>query len=246
MKHLATVMIEVGLKLKPTKCRQEVEYLGHVITPQGLKTSEKHIAAVREFPIPETVRDVRRFLGMASYYRRFIPQFAKIAQPLQEGYCVEQQCQEAMDNLKLKLISAPVLAYPDFSRPFILETDASIQVVLSQVREDRRPHPVAYASRPLSPSEKNYGITDLETLAVVWSVSHFQSYLNGHDVTVYTDHSAVKAVLTNPKSSSKHARWWIKVHASGIKSVNVVYRPGKENTNADALSSTCQAERRDD
>lgn len=251
VKHLATVMnrlIEVGLKLKPTKChfcRQEVEYLGHVITPHGLKTSEKHIAAVREFPIPETVRDVRRFLGMASYYRRFIPQFAKIAQPLHAltkkdiVFKWTQQCQEAMDILKLKLISAPVLAYPDFERPFILETDASIQglgVVLSQVREDGRSHPVAYASRALSPSEKNYGITDLETLAVVWSVGHFQSYLYGHDVTIYTDHSAVKAVLTNPQSSGKHARWWIKVHASGIKSVNVVYRPGKENANADALS----------
>ena len=251
MKHLAIVMnrlIEVGLKLKPSKCHfccQEVEYLGHVITPQGLKTSEKHIAAVREFPTPESVRDVRRFLGMASYYRRFIPQFARIAHPLHAltkkdvTFTWTPECQKAMEVLKLKLICAPVLAYPDFKEAFILETDASIQglgAVLSQVQKDGRPHPIAYASRSLSLSEKNYGITDLETLAVVWSISHFQSYLYGHDVTIYTDHSAVKAVLTNPQSSGKHARWWIKVHASGIKSVNIVYRPGKENVSADALS----------
>ena len=88
----------------------------------------------------------------------------------------------------------------------------------------------------MSPPEKNYGITDLETLAVVWSISHFQSYIYGHDVTIYTDHSAVKAVLTNPQSSGKHARWWIEVHTSGIRSVNIVYRPGKESVSADVLS----------
>ena len=119
----------------------------------------------------------------------------------------------------------------------ILETDASVKglgAVLSQKQEDGRFHPVAYASRALSSQEKNYGITDLETLAVVWAISHFHAYLYGHEVTIYTDHSAVKAVLETP--SGKHARWWTKIYSRGVKKVNIVYRSGKENLNADTLS----------
>ena len=97
-------------------------------------------------------------------------------------------------------------------------------------------HPVAYASRALTPAEKNYAITELETLAVVWAITHFHVYLYGHDVTVYTDHTAVKAVLETPSPNGKHARWWTRVYGSGVESVHIVYRAGKENTNADALS----------
>lgn len=95
---------------------------------------------------------------------------------------------------------------------------------------------VAYASRSLSPAERNYCVTDLETLAVVWAMQHFRVYLYGHKVTVFTDHSADKAVLGAPGSSGKHARWWSKVLGSGVKEVNIVYRLGKENDRADASS----------
>ena len=138
-----------------------------------------------------------------------------------------------------------MLAYPSFETAFVLETDASLQglgAVLSQIQEDAQLHPVAYASRALSPSERNYGITELETLAVVWAVSHFYPYLYGHEVTVYTDHSAVKAVLETPNPSSKHARWWTKVYGQGVKKVEIRYRLGKSNTNADALSRSPQAQ----
>ena len=113
-------------------------------------------------------------------------------------------------SLKTKLASPPVLAYPCFSKAFTLETDASIQglgAVLSQVQEDGKPHPVAYASRALNPSEKNYSVTELETLAVVWAVTHFHYYLYGNSVTVLTDYSAVKAVLETSNPTGKHARW---------------------------------------
>ena len=126
-----------------------------------------------------------------------------------------------------------------------LETDASLKglgAVLSQLQEDNRLHPVAYASRSLLAVEKRYAVTELETLAVVWAISHFHAYLYGHDVTVYTDHSAVKAVLETPSPSAKHARWWSKVYASGVRSVQIVYRPGKENSSADALSRNPQSE----
>ena len=94
-------------------------------------------------------------------------------------------------------------------------------------------HPVAYASRAL---EKNYAITELETLAVVWAVTHFCSYLYGHKVTIYTDHSAVKAVLETPNPTGKHAGWWTCIYGLGLKKLNILYRPGRENSNADALS----------
>ena len=120
----------------------------------------------------------------------------------------------------------------------MLETDASILglgAVLSQVRPDNQLHLIAYASRALNNSEKRYGITELETLAVVWAISHFHHYLYGNKVTVLTDHTAVKAVLQAANPSAKHVRWWTKVYGRGVRSVNIKYRAGRENKNADAL-----------
>ena len=132
-----------------------------------------------------------------------------------------------------------MLAYPSFDREFILETDASIKglgAVLSQ-KQDGKLHPIAFTSKALNPQE-NYAITELETLAVVWAITHFHYYLYGHRVTVYTDHSAVKAVLETPHPSGKHARWWTRVYGRGMKEVQIVNRAGRENTTADALSTS--------
>ena len=241
---------EVGLKLKPTKCqfiREEVEYLGHMITPQGLKPNPQLVQAVQEFPTPSSVKTLRQFLGLSSYYRRFIMGFSMIAQPLNQltrkgvEFSWTAECQEAFMTLKQKLITSPVLAYPSFGKEFVLETDASLLglgAVLSQPQDDER---IAYASRALSPQEANYSITELETLAVVWAVTYFHTYLYGHSVTVFTDHTAVKAVLETPNPSGKHARWWTKVYGKGIKEVKILYRPGRVNLNADALSHSPQA-----
>ena len=253
LKKVLQRLIEVGLKLKPTKChfiRQEVDFLGHVITPQGLKTRQHHIDAITEFPVPQSVTEVRQFMGLASYYRRFVKNFAQIAQPLhaltRKGatYNWSESCQEAFDELRKRLTEAPILVYPSFDRKFILETDASIRGlggVLSQYQDDKKLHPVAFASRALNPAERNYSITDLETLAVVWGISHFRTYLYGQRVTVYTDHAAVKAVLQSPNTSGRHARWWTRVYGAGLREVNIVYRAGKENPIADALSRNPQA-----
>ena len=105
-------------------------------------------------------------------------------------------------------------------------------IILSQFQEDNRLHLVTYASRALSDQEKRYAITELETLVVVWAMSHFHSYLYGHDVTVLTDLSAVKAVLCTPG----HARWWTRVYGAGIRNVDIIYRAERDNANADALS----------
>ena len=144
-----------------------------------------------------------------------MPQLAKIAEPLHHLTRKETriywspECQQSFENLKARLSEAPILAYPSFERDFVLETDASLSglgAVLSQEQSDGKSHPISYVSRALAPPEKNYRITDLETLAVVWVMSHFHYYLYGHRVTVYTDHSAVRAVLEAPNPTGKHAR----------------------------------------
>ena len=251
LNHLTEVISRLrtaGLKLKPAKChfiRQHVEYLGHLITPDGISPNPARIQAVQDFPVPTSVKEVQQFVGLASYYRRFIAGFANIAQPLhnltRKGavFTWTDQCKEAFKVLKSKLISSPVLCYPDFSRSFCLETDASIKglgAILSQHHSDGKLHPVAYASRALAPQEKKYAATEMETLAVVWAVSHFHAYLYGHDVVVYTDHSAVQAVLETPSPNGKHARWWSKLFGAGLKSIKIVYRAGQDNKHADALS----------
>ena len=126
--------------------------------------------------------------------------------------------------MKRKLTEATVLPYPAFGQEFVLETDASISGLgagLSQKQADGKIHPIAYASHSLNTAEKNYGITELETLAVVWAISHYHSYLYGHDVTVLTDHSAIKSVFGAPTLSGKHARWWTRVYGHGFKNVKI-------------------------
>ena len=250
IRHLELVLkmlTEANLKLKPEKCiffRQEVEYLGYRITSSGLQTSQCHVEAVKNFPQPTDVKGVRTFLGLTSYYSHFVRSFAKLAQPLhaltrKSNFQWSEECQEAFKTLKDCLNKAPILAYPDFKACFYLETDASVQglgCVLSQIKNDGKLHPIAFASRALSPGERNYSITELETLAIVWGISHFRAYLYVSDITIYTDHSAIKSVLLYPHAVGKHARWWSRVFNSGINEVEILYRPGRDNACADALS----------
>ena len=238
--HVIQCFADTGLKFKPSKChfiRQQVEYLGHLIIPSAILPNPVRVSAVQQFPVPSSVKEVRQFVGLTSYYHRFIKGFAHIAQPLHN--LTQKECQAAFQQLKSCFTNSPVLCYPTFNQSFILETDASQQglgAVLSQGQSDGKLHPVAYPSRILSPAEKRYTITDLEILAVVWAVTHFHAYLYGHDVLVYTDHSAVRAVLETPSASGKHARWWSKLFSSGLRSIKIVYHPGKDNASADALS----------
>ena len=138
-------------------------------------------------------------------------------------------------------MTAPVLSYPRYNHDFTLETDAfvlDLGAVLSQVQDDGRLHPVSYASRALSVPEKNYSITELETLAVVWTMFHYHHHLYCHTVTVITDHTAVKAVLETPSPTGKHAGWRKKVYGRGVRKPGIVYCTGRENVSADALSQS--------
>ena len=247
IQHLQQVFLclrSVGLLLHPKKCRfaePSVSYLGHIVSKDGILPDPGKVSAVQQFPVPTTVKGVRQFLGLASYYRRFVPNFAKIARPL---YVLTKQtvpfqwtsnCQNSFEHLKCLLASPPVLAYPDFEATFILHTDASgdgLGAVLEQ-DNDGQSHPLAYASRTLSKHEANYGVTELEELAIVWALRHFRAYLLGHKCIVYTDHSPLKAVLAPPRSSGQRARWGDTLAEFDLE---VRYKSGHKNTNADALS----------
>ena len=183
-------------------------------------------------------------LGLASYYRRFIPNFAKVAKPLHNlmkkgvAFYWSKECEEAFAKLKQLLISAPVLAYPEFGsgKSFILETDACVEglgAILSQPQEDGSIHPLAYASRSLDKHERNYGISELETLGLVWAVRYFRNYLLGHPCIVYTDHVACLSILNSSRPSGKLARWALTIQEMDLA---IRHKPGKKNQNADALS----------
>ena len=235
---------KAGLCLKPKRCafaRQEVTYLGHVISEAGISVDSTKIEKIQSYPIPMGLKPLRQFLGIASYYRRFTPQFSIIAEPL---YAFTHKntpfvwTQAAFEKLKELLITPPILAFPNVELPFILETDASgvgLGAVVSQ-QQGSGPtscRPTAYASRTLQKHKRNYGISELEALAVVWATKHFHAYLYGHQCKVFTDHSALKSLLNTPHPSGKLARWGLALQELGLQ---IEYRPGKQNAVADALS----------
>ena len=210
---------EAGLKLKPSKCNfllKQVQYLGHTISDRGISPDARKVEAVKNFPKPIDLKSLRSFLGLASYYRRFIPGFSAKVNPLFKltrknvDFFWSDDCQAAFDRLKQLLIDSPLLVFPDFSQGFMMETDAArigLGAVLAHEVEDGTLHPVAYASRTLQPHEQNYGATELEALGVVWATKHFRHYLYGHKCVIFTDNEALKSLLNTTHPSSKLARW---------------------------------------
>ena len=207
---------KAGLKLKPSKCeffKSEITYLGHVVSNKGIATDPKKIRAIRQWPRPKTVTEVRRFTGLTNYYRKFIHGYAKVARPLHDlvsgknakkkRTTVEwtEDCEKSFDQLKQLCSNTPVLAYPDYKQKFKLYTDASesgLGAVLTQVKEDGLERPVAYASRTLSKSEKNYDAHKLEFLALKWAITdRFHEYLYGGTFDVFTDNNPLTYVLSS-------------------------------------------------
>ena len=171
-----------------------------------------------------------------------MPCFSAVAQPLYAltrkdvPFQWSEGCEAAFVQLKTLLTKSPVLAYPQFGKPFLLETDVlgvGLGAVLSQEQPDGTIRPISFASRTLQPHEKAYGISELEALGVVWAVKHYRHYLYGHHCTVFTDHEALKSLLNTPQPSGKLARWDMALQELDLK---MEYRPGKANGRADALS----------
>ena len=221
--------------------RKEVSYLGHVISEDGVLPDRTKTRAIQEYPTPQNVKQLRSFLGLMSYYRRFVQNFSHIAASLHkllkkdavyEWTVVHEQ---AFQTLKGKLITPPVLKYPDFNQPFILTTDASgegLGAVLSQ-GGITRDLPVAFASRTLNRAERNYSTTEQELLAIVWGMHYFRPYLYGRKFTVVTDHKPLTWIMNVKDPGSRLLRWRIMLEEYDY---DIVYRKGALNTNADALS----------
>ncbi|KAJ2937257.1 hypothetical protein O0L34_g19474 [Tuta absoluta] len=183
---------------KSTFFRNELKYLGYVVNSKGLQVDAGKVDAILKFPTPANKKDVKRFLGTASWYRRFVPNFSSIGGPLNKltsttkksgGFVWTKEAEESFTKLKECLISAPILACPDFDKAFQVHTDASdygVGAMLTQTI-DGVEHPIAYMSKALSAQEKNYSITEREALAVLVALEHWRCYLdNGHKFTVYT------------------------------------------------------------
>lgn len=233
-----------GLKLKPCKCqflKPEVKYLGHILSSEGVRPDPGKLNSIHEFPIPRSAREVRQFLGLIGYYRRHVAGFAEKAKPLtrltssKSGFAWDNEAQQAFELMKTALTTAPLLKFPDFSKDFVLMTDASgkaLGAVLAQ-DVDGVEHPVAYASRQLNETEQKYGATELECLAVVWAVRHFRCYLYGRQFKVVTDCNSLRWLMTSRDPNSRLARWNLLLQEHNFE---IVHRAGKLHQNADALS----------
>jgi hypothetical protein len=234
---------EAGLRLSPSKCqllRNKVKCLGHIINTEGVFADPEKTEAVREWPEPGNVSHVRSFLGLCSYYRRFVKDFA-IAHPLHQ--LVEKkkvfewttECQCAFDKLKQKLVNSPILGLPLEDIPFILDTDASdcsTGAVLSQI-VDGQERVVAYHSKTLNKSERNYCVTRRELLSVVRAVKQFHVYLLGRRFTLRTDHSSLQWLVNFREPEGQMCRWLQQLQGYDFE---IQHRPGKIHGNADALS----------
>ena len=243
-----------GLMLKPTKFdlfKQQINYLGHVVSKEGVSTNPDKITAVTEWPQPTTVTEVRSFLGFVSYYRKFTPNFSKVAKPLNqllqnlEGtpsqkkkvkvYWGPEQ-QDAFETLQKLCAESSILAYADFKAPFVLNTDASgdgLGAVLYQVQDGKK-RVIAYASRSLSKSKRNYPVHKLEFLALKWAITDkFHEYLYDSEFQVLANNNPLTYVLTTGKFDATGHRW---VAALSNYMFSITYKPGKGHVNADALS----------
>ena len=253
-------LIDAGLKLSPAKCslfQDRLKYLGHIVSAEGISTDPQKIQSVRDWPVPKTLEQLQSFLGFVGYYRRFIKDFSKISRPLYElfkgsgshkkkknrraivdtkPFDWQERQQTAFDTLIDSCCNAPVLGYADYSKPFTVHTDASLDglgAVLYQCQEGKE-RVIAYASRGLTQSERNYPAHKLEFLALKWAVSDkFHDYLYGAKFTVKTDNNPLTYVLTTAKLDALGHRW---VAALSRYNFDIVYCSGAQNRDADALS----------
>ena len=246
--HLQQVLDRLksaGLKIQPSKChflQREVIFLGHVVSSTGVSPDPSKTSKIKEWPTPKCVQEVQQFLGLANYYRRFIKNFATIAKPLHQTterrkpFKWTAECEQAFNQLKNCLTTSPILAMPDWSKPFIIDTDASetgIGAVLSQQDPDGTEHVIAYASRLLTKPERNYCVTRKELLAVVTFLIHFRHYLIGVPFTIRTDHGALTWLQNFKSPEGQLARWLEKLQEYQF---TIIHRPGRKHNNADALS----------
>ena len=242
--------VETNLVLNWEKCHFMVKQgivLGHIISEKGIEVDKSKIDLVRHLPSPTSVREVRSFLGHAGFYRRFIKDFSKVAQPLcrllqkEVSFEFNEACEKAFNHLKDLLTTAPIITPPDWSIPFELICDASdyaLGAVLGQ-RKNKQPHVIYYASRTLNDAQLDYSTTEKELLAVVFALDKFRSYPIGTKVIVFTDHAALKYLFTKKEAKPRLIRWMLLLQEFDIE---IRDKKGCENVVADHLSRMVREE----
>lgn len=226
--------------MRLSKCsfaQQQLHYLGHVISSKGVATNPSKVADVQNWPVPKSVKELRGFLGLAGYYRRFVKNFGSIAKPLTELLKKEQLfvwtqlTDQAFSALKTALVSTPVLAFPDFTKPFIVETDASDKGVGAVLQQDG--HPIAYVSKALGPRNQGLSTYQKESLAILLAVEHWRPYLQSAEFIIKTDQKS----LIHLDDQRLHTYWQQKALTKlmGLQ-YKICYKKGSTNAAADALS----------
>ena len=244
LEHVFKRLETANLKLKPSKCvffQKQVNFLGHIVSENGVSTDPEKTEAIKTWSKPSSKKQMRSFLGLCSYYRKFVKNFAAIAKPLHKlcekktPFLWSDEAQAAFEKLKSHLVSSPILAYPELGKKFILDTDASefaVGAVLSQEHE-KQERVIAYMSKSLNAHERAYCVTRKELLAVVTALKKFHIYLYGQEVLLRTDNSAVSWMKNLKTSTGQMARW---LQELGTYNLIVTHRKGKKHSNADALS----------
>lgn len=236
---------EANLRLHPEKCQfalPKVKFLGHILSSSGVAVDPDKVEKVKVFPRPTNVTQLRQFMGLCNFYRRFVKGYAKLATPLNEllrkdvTFLWTQACEESFQALKSALMLTPTLAFADMQKPFHLSVDASataIGYILSQTDDQGRDVPLEYGGRALRPAETRFMVTEIEGLALVEGIRHFRPFLINNHFHVYTDHVSLKWLQQIRASTGRLARWSLLLQGFTF---TIHYRPGKANTAADALS----------
>ena len=253
LENLETVLNRLqssGMRLKKEKCQfmlQEVDYLGHKLSREGLKPSSEKIKALKEAPTPKDVTQLKSFLGLVNYYSRFLPNLSTILAPLYAllhkvtAWHWGPEQQKAFEFVKNALTSDSVLSHYSIHKELLLSCDASpygLGAVLSHKMDDGTEKPIAFASRSLSTAERKYAQLDKEALAIIFGVTKFRQYLLGRRFVIHSDHKPLMYIFGENRgvpsmASSRIQRWALTL---GAYSFSVTHRPGKENSNADGLS----------
>ena len=257
LEHLEVVfqrLREADLKLKASKCnffKKHIQYLGHLVSGEGIEPLPEKLEAVRKMPPPTTPKEVRQFLGLVGYYRKFVPKFADIARPLTNltkldvPYEWTNRCQEAFEFLKQMLLKEPILKYPDPSKPYTLFTDASKfawACVLTQEYEHEFDgkkrkilHPITYMSGLFKGSQINWATLTKEAYAIYVSVKKLDHYIQDAEVTLRSDHLPLKSFLQKNTMNTKVNNWAIDI-TSRCRNIQFEYIKGIKNTLADTMS----------
>lgn len=249
LRIVSRIFREAGLSISSEKskfCMKRLEYLGYIIDENGIHANPKRIKPITEYPVPKSVKEVRRFLGMSGWYRRFIKGFSEISAPITEllknknrKFVWTDEAQEAFKRLKQALVTAPVLSTPDFSKPFFITCDASnlgMGGVLSQF-DGEQEKVVAYMSSKFTAKQRKYHVTERECLAVITSIEKFRPYIEGTHFTVITDHASLLWLQNLKDPTGRLARWALRMQAYEF---DLIHRKGKLMNVPDALSRSVE------